>query len=301
MRSFIVFLCLIPILLFSCQSVPLEAQLKEAIKDKKAEIGIAVIIDGKDTITVNNDNHYPLMSVFKFHQALALADYMAKHKQSLDTLLKIEKSDLKPDTYSPLRDKYPQGEIEMSIADLLRYTLQQSDNNACDILFNYQGGTDAVDKYIHSLGIQDCAIVGTEAAMHEDLDLCYQNWSTPLAAAELLEIFRREPLFAKEYKDFIWQTMVECQTGQDRLVAPLLDKKVTVGHKTGTGDRNAKGQQIGYNDIGFVLLPDGRTYSIAVFVKDSEESFADNSKIIADISRIVYEYVMQSTKRGNNS
>ena len=57
------------ILLFSCQSVPLEAQLKEAIKDKKAEIGIAVIIDGKDTITVNNDNHYPLMSVFKFHQA----------------------------------------------------------------------------------------------------------------------------------------------------------------------------------------------------------------------------------------
>ncbi len=301
MRSFIVFLCLIPILLFSCQSVPLEAQLKEAIKDKKAEIGIAVIIDGKDTITVNNDNHYPLMSVFKFHQALALADYMAKHKQSLDTLLKIEKSDLKPDTYSPLRDKYPQGEIEMSIADLLRYTLQQSDNNACDILFNYQGGTDAVDKYIHSLGIQDCAIVGTEAAMHEDLDLCYQNWSTPLAAAELLEIFRREPLFAKEYKDFIWQTMVECQTGQDRLVAPLLDKKVTVGHKTGTGDRNAKGQQIGCNDIGFVLLPDGRTYSIAVFVKDSEESFADNCKIIDDISRIVYEYVMQSTKRGNNS
>lgn len=301
MRSFIVFLCLIPILLFSCQSVSLERQLKEAIKDKKAEIGIAVIIDGKDTITVNNDNHYPLMSVFKFHQALALADYMAKHKQSLDTLLKIEKSDLKPDTYSPLRDKYPQGEIEMSIADLLRYTLQQSDNNACDILFNYQGGTDAVDKYIHSLGIQDCAIVGTEAAMHEDLDLCYQNWSTPLAAAELLEIFRREPLFAKEYKDFIWQTMVECQTGQDRMVAPLLDKKVTVGHKTGTGDRNAKGQQIGCNDIGFVLLPDGRTYSIAVFVKDSEESFADNSKIIADISRIVYEYVMQSTKRGNNS
>lgn len=200
---------------------------------------------------------------------------------------------MKPDTYSPLRDKYPQGEIEMSIADLLRYTLQQSDNNACDILFNYQGGTDAVDKYIHSLGIQDCAIVGTEAAMHEDLDLCYQNWSTPLAAAELLEIFRREPLFAKEYKDFIWQTMVECQTGQDRMVAPLLDKKVTVGHKTGTGDRNAKGQQIGCNDIGFVLLPDGRTYSIAVFVKDSEESFADNSKIIADISRIVYEYVMQ--------
>ena len=110
-----------------------------------------------------------------------------------------------------------------------------------------------------------------------------------MAAAELMEIFRREPLFAQEYKDFIYQTMVECKTGQDRLVAPLADKGVVIGHKTGTGDLNA-------NDIGFVLLPDGRTYSIAVFVKDSEESFAENSKIIADISRIVYEYMMQSAK-----
>ena len=282
MRSSIVFLCLVPTLLFARQT-QLETQLKQAVKDKKAEIGIAVIIDGKDTVTVNNDTHYPLMSVFKFHQALALADYMGKKKQSLEILLPIKKSDLKPDTYSPLRDKYPQGGIEMSIADLLRYTLQQSDNNACDILF----------KYIYSLGIRECAIVGTETAMHEDLNLCYENWTTPLAAAELVEIFRKKPLFPKVYKDFIFQTMVECQTGQDRLVAPLLDKKVTVGHKTGTGDLNAKGQQIGCNDIGFVLLPGGRTYSIAVFVKDSEENNQANSKIIADISRIVYEYVMQ--------
>ena len=292
MRSFIVFLCLVPTLLFARQT-QLETQLKEAIKGKKAEIGIAVIIDGKDTVTVNNDIHYPLMSVFKFHQALALADYMGKQKQSLETRLPIKKSDLKPDTYSPLRDKYPQGGTEMSIADLLRYTLQQSDNNACDILFNYQGGPDAVNKYIYSLGIRECAIAGTETAMHQDLNLCYENWTTPLAAAELVEIFRKKPLFPKVYKDFIFQTMVECQTGQDRLVAPLLNKKVTVGHKTGTGDLNAKGQQIGCNDIGFVLLPGGRTYSIAVFVKDSEENNQANSKIIADISRIVYEYVMQ--------
>ena len=147
-----------------------------------------------------------------------------------------------------------------------------------------------------NIGRQLVQYAASETAMHEDLDLCYQNWSTPLAAAELMEIFRREPLFAQEYQDFIYQTMVECKTGQDRLVAPLADKGVVIGHKTGTGDLNAKGQQIGCNDIGFVLLPDGRTYSIAVFVKDSEESFAENSKIIADISRIVYEYMMQSAK-----
>ena len=66
MRSFIVLLCLVPTLLLAQQS-KLETQLKQAIKDKKAEIGIAVIINGKDTVTVNSDIHYPLMSVFKFH------------------------------------------------------------------------------------------------------------------------------------------------------------------------------------------------------------------------------------------
>ena len=95
MRSFIILLCLIPTLLFARQS-QLKTLLEQAIKGKKAEIGIAVIIDGKDTVTVNNDIHYPLMSVFKFHQAVALADYMDKKKLPLGTLLSIKKSDLKP-------------------------------------------------------------------------------------------------------------------------------------------------------------------------------------------------------------
>ena len=136
MRSFILLLCLIPTIICA-QNLSLENQLKQAIKGKKAEIGIAVIIDGKDTVTVNNETHYPLMSVFKFHQALALADYMGKQQQSLNFELTIKKEDLKPDTYSPLRDSFPQGGFNIDIADLLKYTLQQSDNNACDILFQY--------------------------------------------------------------------------------------------------------------------------------------------------------------------
>ena len=154
MRSFILLLCLIPTNICA-QNLSLENQLKQAIQGKKAEIGIAVIIDGKDTVTVNNDIHYPLMSVFKFHQALALADYMGKQQQSLNFELTIKKEDLKPDTYSPLRDNFPQGGFNIDIADLLKYTLQQSDNNACDILFQYQGGGDAVNQYIHSLGVTD--------------------------------------------------------------------------------------------------------------------------------------------------
>ena len=121
----IALLYLFPALL-RAQSSSLTAQLENAIKGKKAEVGIAVILDGKDTITVNNNARYPLMSVFKFHQALALADYMSQRNIPLDTRLHIKASDLKPNTYSPLRDKHPQGGIDLSIAQLLEYTLQLS-------------------------------------------------------------------------------------------------------------------------------------------------------------------------------
>ena len=58
MRSFILLLCLIPTIICA-QNLSLENQLKQAIKGKKAEIGIAGIIDGKDPVTVNNETNYP--------------------------------------------------------------------------------------------------------------------------------------------------------------------------------------------------------------------------------------------------
>lgn len=271
----------------------LEQQLKDIIANKKAQIGIAVIINGKDTVTLNNDVRYPMMSVFKFHQALAIAKHLEQNKLPLTTSMHIKKTDLHADTYSPLRDKYPQGNIDMSIGDLLVYTLQLSDNNACDILFNNIAGIKETDSYIRSLGIEDFSITTTENNMHRDFQLCYQNWTSPLDAAKLLEIFVTRPILAEPYHSFIKRTMTECETGKDRLVKPLLETNAVVGHKTGTGDRNEKGQLIGINDIGFVSLPDGQRYSIAVFVKDSEESNKNTAQIIADISTAVYRYITQ--------
>ena len=130
MRFLILFLFILSTSLIQAQEVLLESKIKKSIENVPAQVGVAIIINGKDTITVNNECHYPLMSVFKFHQALALADYMGKQQQSLNFELTIKKEDLKPDTYSPLRDSFPQGGFNIDIADLLKYTLQQSDNNA---------------------------------------------------------------------------------------------------------------------------------------------------------------------------
>lgn len=271
-------------------SQSLENRLKEAIDGKKAEIGIAVIA-GKDTITVNNDAEYPMMSVVKLHQALATSDYLYSNGLDLNDTIHISKKELKDNTYSPLRDKYPNGNIDITYAKLMEYTLQQSDNNACDILFRRTADLCRTDSFIRTLGIDKFAISVNEDDMHVNPKLCYSNWTTPLEAAKLIDAAFTREIVPNPYLSFIRSTMSNCTTGKDRLPFPLEGKDASIAHKTGTSDRDADGILTAINDVGYISLPDGRHYSIAVFVKNSQESDSETAGIIAEISEIVYDYI----------
>lgn len=109
------------------------------------------------------------MSVFKLHQALSVGNRLNAQSITPEKNIFVTKDDLKENTYSPLRDKYPDGEINISIDKLLDYTLKLSDNNACDILFKYISDTKETDNYIRGLGIEDFSISQTEDDMHKDL------------------------------------------------------------------------------------------------------------------------------------
>ncbi|WP_236263824.1 class A beta-lactamase, subclass A2 [Dysgonomonas sp. Marseille-P4677] len=268
----------------------LREDINRIIKDKHATVGVALIVDGKDTLSVNNNFHYPTQSVYKFYLALAVLDYMDKNDLSLDHKLFIKKSDLLPNTHSPLRDDYPQGEVYMSIADILKYTISKSDNNGCDILFRFLGGPSVVDQYIRSMGIADFSIAKTEEEMHTTWDIQYLNWSTPYTAALVLEKFRTGNILSGSFHDFLWNTMVDTTTGLGKIKAGL-PKDVCLAHKTGASFRNADGLNAAENDMGIVRLPDGRYYSLVVFVADSMENQKTNTGIIADISKAVYEYL----------
>lgn len=266
----------------------LKTQLQKIIAGADARVGVAVIADG-DTLTVNGSPDYPLMSVMKLHQAVAVARILEERGLPLTTTVHIYVQDLKAGTWSPLRDARPGGGFDMSIAELLRYTLQQSDNNACDILFDRFAAPEHVDSIIRSMGFRDFRIAATEDEMHRDLKKCRENVSSPLSAAELMDRLASGTLpLGKEYADFIRSTLLECRTGLNRLPLPLEGSGALIGHKTGTSDREADGRWTGINDVGFVLLPDGRSYTLAVFISDSALGMEENEKLIADISWAVY-------------
>lgn len=270
------------------QAHELEARISEMLTTIPAEVGVAVITSNGDTVKINNSTQYPLMSVMKFHQAIAVADRIAQQSIGTDGIININKDDLKPDTWSPMRDNNPDIR-QASIGKLLEFTLQQSDNNACDILFKNIVSPTETDSIIRSWAISDCKISVTENDMHLNTAKANENSATPLSCVKLLEEFYRKRNTTPQL-EYVWQTMANCKTGTDRLPYPLPDNKVTIIHKTGTGFTDKHGNPTGINDIGLIILPDGRHYSIAVMIKTSELDMKNTSKIIAEISDITYKF-----------
>lgn len=279
-------LVLTPVVLTAADRTELRAEIAALAGGVDAGVGVAVIFPDGDTLTLNGDRDFPLMSVFKFHQAMAVCDWLRQRGIPLSEKVAVTHLDLEEDTWSPLRDAHPEGG-SFSYAELMTYTLVSSDNNACDILFRKTLGVGPVQQYVESLGIGGFTIECNEAMMHEDLMNCYRNVSTPMSAARLMEKFwqMRDD---DEYTRFIWDTMVQCGTGGGRIPARISDSAETIAHKTGTGDALPDGRIIAVNDAGAVVLPDGRCLFLAVFVSDAACSMDRCEALIADIAAAVY-------------
>ncbi len=263
-------------------------QIETLLQDKTATVGVACAI-GDQGFSINDEIHYPLMSVFKLHVAVAALQRMEVEGTRLDDVLQIDSTQMHRDTYSPLLDRHPSGNFCISYADLLRYALSQSDNNACDILIDYAGGIEAVKACIDRAGITGYGLTETEATMHADRSGGYRNWGHPSSVVQLLEKILDGSLLNDEYTHFMRTTLIATSTGSDKIRAGL-PTNIALGHKTGSSDR-IEGIKMGDNDAGFFYLPDGRPCYLAIFIKDSREDDRTNAALIAGITRIIYSAI----------
>lgn len=279
---------------FAIGNKTIEDALTDYAVGKDARIGIAVIINGNDTVSVNGERDFPMMSVSKFPLALTIAHWIDAHGMSLNDSITFSEAALHENTYSPMLKKYGKSRNIMSIRELLEWSLVDSDNNAADILLNYIGGTSGATSIMRQIGLSDDIVIGaSEDDMHRDPYLSYLNRTTPLAMAQLFDRFNSEiRKMSQTYSD-ISAILEQCHTGIDRLAEPLLTTNVTIGHKTGTGFPTPEGRISAINDCGYVNMPNGMRYSIAVFVADSGYDMAATSAIIADISKIVWEEMIK--------
>jgi beta-lactamase class A len=292
----------------------LEKQFASIAEAAKGKVGAAaVVLETGDAALLNADGHYPMQSVYKLPICMAMVDQIRLGQHDLDEVIGVTPTDLvRQGQASPLRDKNPNGG-EFTIRELIRLTLVESDGSASDVLLRVMGGPNVVQEYIEQIGIHDMHIVNTEKELGANWETQYQDWATPVAAAEVLRWFQlsvqelgpgpREIKIIKyatanvqpsqrQYWHigdlrFIDGLMVDSRTGLER-IRGLVPGDITVAHKTGSGGTQ-NGITSATNDVGIIDLPNGKHLAVAVFVSDSPADDKTRDAVIAKIAKAAYD------------
>jgi beta-lactamase class A len=276
-------------LMTSAQSDSLRLKIQDIVKDAKGTVGFAMmVIEGQDTLSYNGNAHLPMQSVMKFPIAITVLNAVDEGRLALDQLIHINKSDL-PVTYSPLRDKFPEGNVDISVRELLSYMVSLSDNDACDILLKVLGGPGVVDDYMHSFGISKMAVKASEYDMAQAWDVQFTNWTTPKEMIRLLDIAMKPNFLSKTSYAYLWQIMQATSTGPKQ-IKDLLPTGTIVAHKTGRSNTNSEGITAATNDVGVITLPNGKHLTIAIFVSNSSADLDTRESVIARIAKAAYDY-----------
>ncbi|MGV0831094.1 class A beta-lactamase [Empedobacter brevis] len=277
------------------QNPELKQQIDHILLNKKADVGVSIIGSGKNgNIQINGNKMYPMLSAVKFPIALAVLDKVQKAELAMNQHLFIKKEELldNPENWSPFKEKFPEGNVTITLEEALSWMVSYSDNNLTDILLRLIGGPETVQRYINS---KYFSIKNDEEDMHKDWESQFINRITPNEAVALLKKLDDGKLLNKTYTTWLYTAMLNNQSGAKRLKAQL-PKGVKIAHRTGTSFTNAEGMTGAINDYGIIELPNNRKIYIAVFVHNTYESFPDSEKIIADISKAAFDYYTQKSK-----
>ncbi|PWL74246.1 hypothetical protein DBY21_09515 [Candidatus Gastranaerophilales bacterium] len=128
--------------------------------------------------------------------------------------------------------------------------------------------------------------------MNKDIEKQYLNNASVSDMLKLIKKSCEGELLSKKSTNYLVRIMQDTNTGQDKLKAGL-PEGVLIGHKTGSSSRKSNRIKIADNDAGFVILPGGGVYYIAVFIQDSPMSDSENADLIRSISQIVYKYFVK--------
>lgn len=270
------------------QNNELQKQIKEIASLAKGSVGVvATVFETGESVSLNSNEQFPMQSVYKLPIGMAVLRQVDEGKIKLEQLVRVEKNDfVRQGQYSPIRDKNPNG-VELSVKELLRFAVSESDGTASDVLLELVGA-EAVNRYLDEIGVKNIVVADSEKEIGRDWETQYRNWASPEGAVEMLRaLFERRGGLSEQSQSLLLKFMIESPTGPKRLKG-LLPKRTIVAHKTGTsGARN--GITAATNDIGIITLPNGRHLAIAVFVSDSPADQETREEVIAKIAKAAWD------------
>ena len=275
-------------LLLLAQSAPLQDVFARTAATSGGRVGVyAEVLETHETAGLNEDERFPMQSVYKLPICMAVLDAANRGRFALAMKVRIQPTDLAPPAlHSPLRDANPQGGI-FTIEELVHAAIAESDGTASDSLLNVAGGPGEATSYLRRIGVADMAIVTSEREMSRDAMAQYRNFSTPRAAVALLNTLASGGKVPLDMRQLLLKELTNSTPGPHR-IRGFLPPQTRVAHKTGT-DGTHDGLTRATNDIGIITLPDGRHLAIAVFVKDSTADETTRDATIATIAKAAFD------------
>ncbi|QPQ55308.1 class A beta-lactamase [Allosphingosinicella flava] len=285
------------------------------------DVGIAVKdIQSGYTASFDGSTFFPQQSVSKFWVALTAMDKADQGLLSLESPVTVRREDLTL-FHQPIAAQVGPAGYTTTLDSLIHRAITQSDNTCNDFVLWKAGGPDAVRAFLKKSGISgirfgpgermlQSRIAGMEwkpsyvgqnfYAARNALPMAvrraaFENYirdpmdgATPLGTVDALTRLKKGELLSPYYTQKLLGIMSNTKTGAQRLKGGLAPGW-KLAHKTGTG-QVLGGEQAGYNDIGIVTGPDGRSYAVAVFIRRTSAPLGHRMETMQNVVRAVIDY-----------
>jgi beta-lactamase class A len=282
-------------------------------------VGIAVrSIDDNWATGWRADELYPQQSVSKLWVSITALDAADRGRVRMDDKVTLTRDDLTL-FHQPIAAKIAGGAYTATLDELMFKAITTSDNTCNDKLMRSVGGAQAVRDMIerkhigairfyngeralqskiagliwspsYSIGnafyeARDALPEGVRrAAFNRYVENPYDGAAPSAIAAALARLKRGDLLSPESTRRLLW-IMSNTKTGANRLKGGL-KRGWSLSHKTGTGQVYGP-WQAGYNDIGILTAPDGRSYAVAVMIKKTSVPLPTRMTLMNNVVRAV--------------
>ncbi|MDR3462507.1 MAG: class A beta-lactamase, partial [Beijerinckiaceae bacterium] len=220
---------------------------------------------------------FPMCSTFKVIACGAVLARVDAGREDLNRRIRFEAGDLVP--YSPVTKDRVGGD-GMTLAELCKAALTQSDNTAANLILASLGGPAAVTAFARALGDSVSRLDRVETALNAATPGDPRDTTTPDAMVDNLRALVVDGRLSARSRDQFSEWLVANQTGGARLRAGL-PQDWRVGDKTGSGDWGTT------NDVAVVWPPGRKPLILCVYLTNTKASVDDRNATIAAVGRAV--------------
>ena len=262
----------------------LPGALAELEKTNGGRLGVAVVDTATDERSgYRADERFPMCSTFKFLVASAVLWRVDRRQESLDRTIAIPPRPLLHN--SPLTEPHAGG--TMTVADLCRAALTQSDNTAANLLLERMGGPASITSFSRSIGDAVTRLDRMEPEMNDSHAGDPRDTTSPAAMADDLKSVLLGDVLSTAARNQLVAWMEANVTGLDRLRAKL-PEGWRAADKTGRDGEHTS------NDIA-VLWPVGRApIVVAAYITQCHGPESKRAAMLAEIGRLARVSIYQA-------